>query len=38
MLDARAFFPGSPLAELYNRLSIPPALVEAYELGGGKKS
>lgn len=49
VLDARAQFPGSSLADLYDPLTMPPALVKAhqkldaavdkaYELGGGKKS
>jgi hypothetical protein len=49
VLDARAAFPDSSLADLYDPLSMPPALVKAhqkldaavdkaYELGGGKKS
>ena len=49
MLDARAQFPDSSLADLYDPLSMPPALVKAhqkldaavdkaYELGGGRKS
>ena len=49
VLDARASFPDSSLADLYDPLSMPPALVkahqkldaavdQAYELGGGKKS
>ena len=49
MLDARAAFPDSSLADLYDPLSMPPALVKAhqkldaavdkaYELGGGRKS
>jgi hypothetical protein len=49
VLDARASFPDSSLADLYDPLSMPPALVKAhqkldaavdkaYELGGGKKS
>ena len=49
MLDTRAQFPDSSLADLYDPLSMPPALVKAhqkldaavdkaYELGGGKKS
>ena len=48
MLDARAQFPGTSLADLYDPLTMPPALVKAhqkldaavdkaYELGGGKK-
>ena len=49
VLDARANFPDSSLADLYDLLSMPPALVKAhqkldaavdntYELGGGRKS
>ena len=49
VLDARAQFPDSSLADLYDPLSMPPALVKAhqkldaavdkaYELGGGRKS
>ena len=49
MLDARAAFPDSSLADLYDPLSMPPALVKAhqkldaavdkaYELDGGRKS
>ncbi len=49
VLDARAAFPDSSLADLYDPLSMPPALVKAhqkldaavdkaYELSGGKKS
>ena len=49
VLDARAQFPDSSLADLYDPLTMPPALVKAhqkldaavdkaYELGGGKKS
>ena len=49
VLDARAAFPDSSLADLYDPLSMPLALVKAhqkldaavdkaYELGGGKKS
>lgn len=49
VLDARAAFPDSSLADLYDPLSMPPALVKAhqkldaavdkaYELGGGRKS
>ena len=49
VLDARAQFPGSSLADLYDPLTMPPVLVKAhqkldaavdkaYELGGGKKS
>ena len=49
VLDARAQFPDSSLADLYDPLSMPPALVKAhqrldaavdkaYEAGGGKKS
>jgi type I restriction-modification system DNA methylase subunit len=49
VLDTRAQFPDSSLADLYDPLSMPPALVKAhqkldaavdkvYELGGGKKS
>ena len=48
VLDARAAFPDSSLADLYDRLSMPPALTKAhqkldaavdkaYELSGGKK-
>ena len=48
VLDARAQFPGTSLADLYDPLTMPPALVKAhqkldaavdkaYELGGGKK-
>ena len=48
-LDTRAQFPDSSLADLYDPLSMPPALVKAhqkldaavdkaYELSGGKKS
>ena len=49
MLDARAQFPGSSLADLYDPLTMPPALLKAhhkldaavdkaYQLCGGKKS
>ena len=49
VLDARAQFPGSSLADLYDPLSMPPALTKAhqkldaavdkaYELSGGKKA
>ena len=49
VLDARAQFPDSSLADLYDPLSMPPALVKAhqkldtavdkaYEFGGGRKS
>ena len=49
VLDTRAQFPDSSLADLYDPLSMPPALVKAhqkldaavdkaYELSGGKKS
>ncbi len=49
VLDTRAQFPESSLADLYDPLTMPPALVKAhqkldaavdnaYELGGGKKS
>ena len=49
VLDARAKFPDSSLADLYDPLTMPPALVKAhqkldaavdkaYELGGGRKS
>lgn len=49
MLDARAQFPQSSLADLYDPLAMPPALLKAhqkldaavdkaYELSGGKKS
>lgn len=49
MLDARAQFPGASLADLYDPLSMPPALHKAhqkldaavdkaYEACGGKKS
>ena len=49
VLDVRAAFPDSSLADLYDPLSMPPALVKAhqkldaavdkaYELSGGKKS
>jgi len=49
VLDARAGFPDASLADLYDPLTMPPALVKAhqkldaavdkaYELGGGKKS
>ncbi|MGV8805397.1 MAG: class I SAM-dependent DNA methyltransferase [Polaromonas sp.] len=49
VLDARAQFPESSLADLYDPLTMPPALVKAhqkldaavdkaYELSGGKKS
>lgn len=49
VLDTRANFPDSSLADLYNPLTMPPALVKAhqkldvavdkaYELGGGRKS
>ncbi|WP_348688331.1 class I SAM-dependent DNA methyltransferase [Acidovorax soli] len=49
VLDARAQFPGSSLADLYDPLSMPPALLKAhqrldaavdkaYQLCGGKKS
>ena len=31
MLDARAQFPGSTLADLYDPLSMPPALVKAHQ-------
>jgi hypothetical protein len=30
VLDARAEFPGSSLADLYNPLTMPPALVKAH--------
>lgn len=49
MLDARAQFPGASLADLYDPLTMPPALLKAhqkldaavdkaYEASGGKKS
>ena len=49
MLDARAQFPGSSLADLYDPLTMPPALLKAhqkldaavdaaYALVGGKKT
>jgi len=49
VLDARALFPESSLADLYDPLTMPPALVKAhqkldaavdaaYALGGGKKT
>ena len=49
VLDARAAFPGSSLADLYDPLTMPPVLVKAhqkldvavdkaYEHSGGKKS
>jgi N-6 DNA Methylase len=49
VLDARAQFPGSSLADLYDPLAMPPALLKAhqkldaavdkaYEFSGGKKS
>ena len=49
MLDARAQFPDSTLADLYDPLTMPPALLKAhqkldaavdkaYQLCGGKKS
>ena len=49
MLDARAQFPGSSLADLYDPLTMPPALLKAhhkldaavdkaYEASGGRKS
>ena len=49
MLDARAQFPGSSLADLYDPLTMPPALLKAhqkldaavdkaYQLAGGPKS
>ena len=49
VLDARAQFPDSSLADLYDPLSMPPALTKAhqkldaavdkaYELSGGKKA
>lgn len=49
VLDARAQFPGSSLADLYDPLTMPPALLKAhqkldaavdkaYEASGGKKS
>ncbi len=49
VLDTRAHFPDSSLADLYDPLSMPPALVKAhqkldaavdaaYALGGGKKN
>ena len=49
MLDARATHPGASLADLYDPLTMPPALVKAhqkldaavdkaYEASGGKKS
>ena len=49
MLDARAQFPDSSLADLYDPLTMPPALVKAhqkldaavdkaYELCGGRKN
>ena len=31
MLDARAAFPGSTLADLYDPLSMPPALLRAHQ-------
>ena len=47
VLDARAQFPGSSLADLYDPLSMPPALLKAhqrldaavdkaYQLAGGR--
>ena len=30
MLDARAEFPGSSLVDLYNPLTMPPALIKAH--------
>ena len=30
VLDARAEFPGSSLADLYNPLTMPPALIKAH--------
>ncbi|WP_448251360.1 class I SAM-dependent DNA methyltransferase [Ottowia oryzae] len=49
VLDARALFPGSSLADLYDPLTMPPALLKAhhkldaavdkaYEASGGKKT
>ena len=49
MIDARAQFPGSSLADLYDPLTMPPLLLKAhqkldaavdkaYQLCGGKKS
>ena len=49
MLDARAQFPGSSLADLYDPLTMPPLLLKAhqrldaavdkaYQLAGGPKS
>ena len=49
VLDARAQFPGSSLADLYDPLTMPPALLKAhqrldaavdkaYQLAGGPKS
>ena len=49
MLDTHALFPESSLADLYDPLTMPPALVKAhqkldaavdaaYALGGGKKT
>ena len=49
MLDARAQFPGSSLADLYDPLTMPPVLLKAhqrldaavdkaYQLAGGPKS
>jgi hypothetical protein len=34
VLDARAAFPGSSLAELYDPLSMPPGLVKAHSESG----
>ena len=31
MLDARALFPGSSLVDLYDPLTMPPALVKAHQ-------
>ena len=31
VLDARALFPGSSLADLYDPLTMPPALVKAHQ-------
>jgi hypothetical protein len=31
VLDARAHFPGSTLADLYDPLSMPPALLKAHQ-------
>ena len=31
MLDARAQFPGSSLADLYDPLTMPPALLKAHQ-------